>query len=124
MSTVVVLGASANPQRIAFQAVQRLAQKGHVVTPINPKGGEIAGIAVRNSLRDIDAPVDTLTVYIAPEHQAAEIDAMIGIQPRRIIFNPGAENPHIYPQLQRAGIQVVEACTLVLLSTNQFDRPA
>ncbi len=120
MSNIVVLGASANPQRIAYQAVQRLSQKGYTVIPVNPKGGEINGIEVRSSLAAVDQPVDTVTMYIAPEHQAAAIDAIEHLHPHRVIFNPGSENPAIYPRLERAGIQVQEACTLVLLSTNQF----
>lgn len=120
MSNVVVLGASANPQRIAYQAVERLLRKGHAALPVNPKGGEIFGAKVYSSLAEIEGPIDTLTMYIAPAHQAAEVDAIEHLRPRRIIFNPGSENPAIYSRLQRAGIEVQEACTLVLLSTNQF----
>lgn len=124
MSNVVVLGASANPQRIAYQAVERLLQKGHAVIPVNPKGGELQGLAVRSSLAAVDRPIDTVTMYIAPEHQGAEIDAIERLHPRRVIFNPGSENPALHARLRRAGIEVQEACTLVLLSTNQFDMPA
>lgn len=124
MANVAVLGASKNPQRIAYQTVARLLQKGHTVIPINPQGGEIFGIGVYRSLNAIESPVDTLTMYIAAEHQAAEVDAIEKLRPRRIIFNPGSENPTIYSRLERAGIEVQEACTLVLLSTNQFDDPA
>ncbi len=122
MSNVVVLGASANPQRIAYQAVERLLQKGHAVIPVNPKGGEIHGVKVQASLDAVASPVDTVTMYIAPEHQTALVDAIARLRPRRIIFNPGAENRAIYSRLQRAGIEVQEACTLVLLSTDQFDK--
>ena len=121
MSNVAVLGASKNPERIAYQAVARLLQKGHTVIPINPKGGEIFGVGVYQSLDAIESPVDTLTMYIAAEHQATEVDAIERLRPRRIIFNPGSENPAIYSRLERAGIAIQEACTLVLLSTNQFD---
>lgn len=123
MSTVVVLGASANPQRIANQAVARLMQNGHAVIPVNPKGGELRGLKVYPALKDVMGPVETLTMYISPEHQAAEVEAIERLHPRRIIFNPGSENPAIYARLERAGIQVQEACTLVLLSTNQFELP-
>ena len=123
MSTVVVLGASANPQRIAYQAVGRLLQKGYRVTPVNPKGGELFGLKVCTALSAVELPVDTVTMYIAPDHQAAEIDAIERLHPHRIIFNPGSENPAVYARLERAGIKVQEACTLVLLSTNQFDLP-
>ena len=123
MSNVVVLGASANPQRIAYQAVTRLRERGHNVLPVNPKGGEIQGIAVLASLAEIKSDIDTVTMYIAPEHQSAEIiGAIETLHPQRVIFNPGSENPAAYAQLHAAGIEIEEACTLVLLSTNQFDR--
>ncbi len=122
MSSVVVLGASANPQRIAHQAVERLLNKGYNVIPVNPKGGEIFGAKVYASLAVIEGPIDTLTMYIAPAHQSAVVDAIEQLHPRRIIFNPGSENPAIYSRLNRAGIEVQEACTLVLLSTNQFEK--
>lgn len=124
MLNVAVLGASSNPHRIANQAIGRLLQKGHRVFPVNPKGGMIAGLDVFVSLQSISAPVHTLTMYIAPEHQSAEIEAIERLHPQRIIFNPGSENPAIYSRLERAGIEITEACTLVLLSTNQFEMPS
>lgn len=124
MSTVVILGASNNPERIAYQALSRLLGLHYDVIPVSPKGGEILGQAVRTSLASIDRPVDTLTMYVGPERQPDLVDAIVALRPRRVIFNPGSENPAIYPRLRQAGIEVQEACTLVLLATRQFDLPA
>lgn len=122
MSTVAVLGASDNPERIAYQALGRLVDAGHEVFPVSPKGGEILGQAVLPNLSAIDKPIDTLTLYVGPERQAgAVLDDIVALKPRRVIFNPGTENPAAYARLQQAGIEVEEACTLVLLSTRQFD---
>jgi len=74
------------------------------------------------TLADIDRPVDTLTMYVGPDRQSSMLDTIVALQPQRIIFNPGSENPAIYPRLRQAGIKVEEACTLVLLSTRQFDQ--
>lgn len=123
MPSVVVVGASSNPDRIAYQAIERLLNKHYAVIPVNPAGGEILGLKVQSSLGEIEQAVDTVTMYVGPERQAALIDAIIRLQPRRVIFNPGAENPAVYTRLTRAGIAVEEACTLVLLSTHQFDGP-
>ncbi|HEY3697923.1 MAG TPA: CoA-binding protein [Spongiibacteraceae bacterium] len=123
MSSVVVVGASANPDRIAHQAIERLLNKHYTVIPINPAGGEILGLKVRSSLGEIGQTVDTVTMYVGPERQSVLIDAIIRLKPRRVIFNPGAENPAVYARLTQAGIAVQEACTLVLLSTHQFDEP-
>lgn len=121
MSTVAVLGASDNPERTAYQAVERLLRNNHQVIPVSPKGGEILGLPVVSALGQINVPVDTLTLYIGPDRQGALVGDIVALKPRRVIFNPGTENPTIYPQLQQAGIATEEACTLVLLASRQFD---
>jgi predicted CoA-binding protein len=120
MSTVVVLGASNNPERIAYQAVSRLLERGHDVIAVSPKGGEILGQPVLPNLGAVTRAVDTVTLYVGPDRQAPLLADIIALQPRRVIFNPGTENPAVYPQLRQAGIATEEACTLVLLSTHQF----
>jgi predicted CoA-binding protein len=72
------------------------------------------------SLRTIPDPIDTVTVYLAPKNQAPVIQDILAVRPRRVIFNPGAENAEAADVLARAGITVLEACTLVLLTTDQF----
>jgi uncharacterized protein len=123
MSTVAVLGASANPARIAYQAIGRLLNNHYEVFPVSPKGGEILGLPVLPNVLAIGKPVDTVTLYVGPELQAPLIDDLVALKPRRVIFNPGTENPAAYVRLRKAGIEVQEACTLVLLSTRQFDDP-
>ena len=123
MSTVVVLGASNSPERIAYQALSRLLDKHYDAIPVSPKGGEILGQPVLAALDQIERAVDTVTMYVGPERQLGLLDGIEKLRPRRVIFNPGSENPAIYPRLQQAGIAVQEACTLVLLSTRQFDLP-
>jgi uncharacterized protein len=123
MSTVAVLGASDNPERTAYQALSRLLNNNYEVFPVSPKGGEILGQPVLPTLREIKKPVDTVTLYVGPDRQGALLEDVIAIKPRRVIFNPGTENPAIYDRLRAAGIEVQEACTLVLLSTRQFDLP-
>jgi uncharacterized protein len=123
MSKVAVLGASDNPERTAYQAMERLLNNHHEVIPVSPKGGVILGLNVLTALGQITESVDTLTMYVGPDRQSALLGDIVALKPRRVIFNPGSENPAIYSQLQQAGIEVQEACTLVLLSTRQFDLP-
>jgi predicted CoA-binding protein len=124
VSDIVVLGASDNPVRTAYQAIERLLRHGYSVIPVNPKGGVIQGLPVLASLTQLQRPVDTVTMYVNPERQGPLIDELVALKPRRVIFNPGSENPAAYSRLQQAGIAVLEACTLVLLSTRQFDHAA
>ena len=123
VTTVAVVGASNNPQRIAYEAVGRLLQKNYAVIPVNPRGGEIQGQKVIASVSAIHEPVHTVTMYINPAHQSDVLEEIIALKPQRVIFNPGSENPDAYSRLRKAGIAVQEACTLVLLSTRQFDLP-
>jgi len=120
MVDVAVVGASANEERYSNQAMRMLAEKGHNPVPVAPARGEILGRKVCASLADVPGPVDTVTMYVGAARQAPVIEEVLHRKPRRVIFNPGAENPAAYPGLRAAGIEVVEACTLVLLRTGRF----
>lgn len=118
--TVVVLGASPNPERYSHQAVRLLAEYGHRVIPVHPTAAEIAGMPAVASLPSIKDKVDTLTMYVNPERSAALAAEILALAPRRIIFNPGTENPALAARCRERGMAVSEACTLVLLRTGQF----
>ena len=117
---VIVLGASNNPERYSNKAVKMLLQKGHHPLPVHPSIETIEGHPVFARLEDVSDPVDTISVYLSPEKSDQCAAGMLGSGARRVIFNPGAENPALAKRLQDQGMEVVEACTLVLLSTNQF----
>ncbi len=118
--TVAILGASPKPERYSNQALRLLRQYGHAVIPVNPAQSEIEGLAVARRLSAIDQAVDTVTVYLSPAHSAGLLPELLALKPRRVIFNPGAENAELEKGLRAAGIAVEEACTLVLLRTGQF----
>lgn len=124
MERVAVVGASAKPERYSHQAIQRLLDHGHQPLPVSPRGGTILGQTVAVDLLSLDRPVDTVTMYLAPERQSAVVEQLLALRPRRVIFNPGAENPSAYAALRAAEIEVEEACTLVLLATGQFEERA
>jgi uncharacterized protein len=117
---VAILGASNKPERYSNQALRLLAEHGHAVFPVHPALPEIDGHPVFKSLADIPEPIHTVTMYVAPAHSTGLADALRAIQPARVLFNPGTENPELEAQLAAAGIAVVRACTLVLLRTGQF----
>ncbi len=121
-TTVAVLGASAKPERYSHQAVLLLERMGYAVFPVHPAVSRIAGLTVYKRLSDVAAALDTITVYLSPERSAALREELLCARPRRIIFNPGAENPELARVLANAGIEVLNACTLVLLRTGRFDR--
>ncbi len=117
---VVILGASDKPERYAHQAQQLLVRHGHEVIPIHPRLKEIEGVPVVADLAQVVGPVDTVTMYVGPAISSGLGEKLIALKPRRVLFNPGSENPPLNTQLQAAGIGVEEACTLVLLHTGQF----
>ncbi|MEW6515520.1 MAG: ARMT1-like domain-containing protein [candidate division FCPU426 bacterium] len=122
-TTVAVLGASAKPERTSHQAVLLLSQMGFDVFPVHPAISRIAGLTVYQCLSDIEAGLDTITVYLSPERSSALQMELLCARPRRVVFNPGAENPVLAKTLLDAGIEVLNACTLVLLQTGRFGPP-
>ena len=115
----LVLGASTNPGRYSFMAVKSLLNKERKVLAVGKTGGNVDGIEI--STQPIAADdVDTVTLYLNPTHQQAYYDYILSLKPRRIIFNPGTENEELEAIAEKAGIQAVEACTLVMLSTGQY----
>ncbi|MCF7816480.1 MAG: CoA-binding protein [Kiritimatiellales bacterium] len=118
--TVAVLGASPKPERYSNKAIKLLLEHGHEVIPVHPAIPEIEGLPVVASLADIDKHVDTLTVYVSAALSTPLADAIIALNPARVIFNPGTENPSLKSALNDQGIPSEEACTLVLLNTGQF----
>ncbi|WP_264512780.1 CoA-binding protein [Flavobacterium sp. N1719] len=115
----LILGASSNPGRYSYQALLRLQKHQHEVVAIGRKEEVVPGVSIQTGLPEL-TDIDTVTLYLNPTHQQAYYDYIIGLQPRRVIFNPGTENPAFYAQLIHHQIQVEVACTLVLLATNQY----
>jgi predicted CoA-binding protein len=118
--TVAVLGASSKPERYSNQAVKLLQKKGYRVVPVHPAAANIEGLEVATSLEEIDFNIDTLTLYIAAHRSSAMLEDILVLNPGRVIFNPGTENPLLQKKLEERGISTQEACTLVLLNTGQF----
>jgi len=115
----LVLGASDNPSRYSYMAMNRLQAHNHPVVAVGKREGEVAGVLIsRSPVQEKD--IDTITLYLNPTHQKEYYDYIIGLQPRRIIFNPGTENPELMKMAREKGIQPVVACTLVMLATGQY----
>ncbi len=119
---VAVIGASNKPERYSYQAVKLLKEKGHEVYPVHQRIRNIEGIAVYPSLKDILDPIDTVSLYVSADISTLLAEDILAKKRRRIIFNPGAENPLLEARVKQAGIQPVNACTLVMLKTGQFEK--
>ncbi|WP_309640444.1 CoA-binding protein [Flavobacterium sp.] len=115
----LVLGATAKSDRYAFKAVEMLVDKGHSVLAIGQNAGEVAGIKIQTKAIPLKN-IDTVTLYLNPLRQRDYYNYIIETKPKRVIFNPGTENPEFYQLLKSNAIEVEVACTLVLLSTNQY----
>lgn len=115
----LVIGASLNPSRYSNFVVQKLMADGHEVVAIGKKLGEIAGVKIDTEQLPYK-DLDTVTLYINPENQKDFYNYIIALKPNRVIFNPGTENPEFYQILKENKIPYEIACSLVLLSTNQY----
>jgi predicted CoA-binding protein len=118
--TVVILGASVNPDRYSHRAQVALIDKGHIPVPVNPRYDQIDGIPCYPELKSLKCHIDTITIYVKPAILKSMTEDIIHARPGRVIFNPGAECREVSSRLEAAGIKVQNACTLVLLNTSQF----
>ncbi|GAC1455299.1 MAG: CoA-binding protein [Chitinophagaceae bacterium] len=115
----LVLGASANPERYSFLAIGKLIKNGHPVVAIGSTPASVAGVDVVTGQKPI-TDIDTVTLYLNAGNQKEYYDYILSLKPKRIIFNPGAENEELALLARKNNILSLEACTLVLLSTGQF----
>jgi uncharacterized protein len=115
----IVLGASSNPARYSYLAVQRLRALNHPVTAIGRRVGQVADVNItKDHLLEND--VDTITLYLNPKNQVEYYDYILNLHPKRIIFNPGTENEELMQKAKENNIKPVIACTLVMLGTGQY----
>ncbi len=115
----LVLGATTKPERYAFKAINMLVEKGHTVLAIGQNRGEVAGVKIHTKTIPVKN-IDTVTLYLNPARQREYYNYIIEAQPKRVVFNPGSENPEFYQLLELNNIKAEVACTLVLLATNQY----
>lgn len=115
----LVLGASDNPDRYSNMAMKRLAAHQHPVVAVGRKQTAVNGIEVHKEHVAAEG-VDTVTLYLNPQNQVEYYNYILDLKPKRIIFNPGTENPELMRKAREAGIQPVTACTLVMLATGQY----
>jgi uncharacterized protein len=115
----LILGATPNEDRYANIAAKRLVQKGHPIVNVGLRAGEAAGVTIEKP-ETIHTDIDTITLYVGPQRQQTLYDYILKTHPRRIIFNPGAENSVLSAMANKEGIETENACTLVLLSIGQY----
>ena len=117
----LVLGASTNPSRVSFQAIGRLVAGGFAVSAVGLREGEVAGVAIQTGTPAIK-DVHTITLYLNAKRQEPLYDYILGLAPKRIIFNPGTENAELAALARQAGIETEAACTLVMLATDSYSQ--
>ncbi len=119
MSKSVVLGASPDHSRYSNKAVRSLLKRDHEVIPVGKKSGEIKELEIKTGKPDIP-DVDTVLLYLPPDRQSEYYDYVIGLKPRRVIFNPGTHNKEFIDLVKENGIEAVEDCALIMLNTGDY----
>jgi hypothetical protein len=115
----LVIGASTNPSRYSYRAIQQLTVYGHPVLAIGNKEGEVSGVKITTEKAIIEN-IDTITLYLNENNQKSFYDYILELKPKRVLFNPGTENEELQNLLTKHHIAFEEACTLVLLGTGQY----
>lgn len=119
MKKTLVFGASLKPNRYSNLAIRKLVAAGVETNAFGLKQGEVSGVHINTNLDDFK-DIHTITLYLNPKRQKEYYNDIVNLSPKRVIFNPGTENPEFYKILNNHGIEVDVACTLVLLGTNQY----
>jgi uncharacterized protein len=119
MKKTLVVGASEKPDRYGYKASVMLAEYHHEVYPFGLRAGSIQGKFIETSWPEKET-FDTVTLYVGPQNQGEYIPKILALKPKRVVFNPGTENPDFEQKLEEAGIEALEACTLVMLRTGQY----
>lgn len=119
MKKTLILGATTNPTRYAYKAAERLTKHSHPIVPVGIKTGEVFGEEIIKS-KDIQTDIDTITMYVGPKNQEEWYEYILETKPKRVLFNPGTENPILQHKLKEEGIAYEEACTLVLLNLGEY----
>ena len=121
MKKTVIIGATPNTSRYAYIAAGMLTDYKHEIVPLGIKKGAVFGKDIEDlRAKPVLKDVDTVTLYIGPQHQPEWYNYILSLKPKRIIFNPGTENEEFETLAEDQGIEVLEACTLVMLRSNQF----
>ena len=115
----LVLGASENPSRYSNAAIKRLRSYGHDVVAIGRRPGKVNDVDIVKGTPHFEG-VDTVTMYMSDQNQKEFEEYILSLKPKRIIFNPGAENSFLAEKAVMNNIKPIEACTLVMLSTGQY----
>lgn len=114
----LIIGASLNPKRVVYTALHRLVKHGYSVVAIGKKSGTVSGVMIHNDLTHFEG-IYTVTLYLNKSNQIDYFDYILSLNPKRVLFNPGTENADLSALLTKTGIEWENACTLVLLTTNQ-----
>lgn len=115
----LVIGASTNPARYSHLAIHSLRKSGHEVVALAKKEGLVADVTIQTDFPESD-DIHTVTMYISKQRQEEYSQSLVNLKPKRVIFNPGSENTELEQLLETNEIEVIEACTLVMLNSGQF----
>lgn len=120
LKKTLVIGASTNPERYSFKAINSLRNNNYEVVAYGNKSGLVLDVPIQ-TIWDTAWNIDTVTLYVGALNQTEDLmDKIIALNPARVIFNPGTENPRFFTKLQEANVMYELACTLVLLSTGMY----
>lgn len=119
MKKTLILGATENQDRYANRAALSLLAHGYPIEMIGLRQGNVRGVPIQTGLPDL-TDIDTVTMYVGARNQKGYYEYLKSLKPRRVIFNPGAENPELEQELEKAGIEPIDACTLVMLSVGTY----
>jgi predicted CoA-binding protein len=116
----LVLGASPNPERVSYDALKNLLKRNIPVIAIGRKQCDLGDVMILKEFPSNPGKVHTIALYMSAANQVEFYDRLFALEPKRIIFNPGSENPELEQLALKKGIEIIDGCLLVMLKTGQF----
>jgi len=120
MKKTLIIGASSKPGRVSREAVLKLREAGHEVIAIGAQEDIIGDVSIQTGHPFIMDDLHTVSLYLNPNRQTDYYEYLLSLKPKRIIFNPGTENPVLERLAHENNIETEQACTLVLLSLGAY----
>jgi uncharacterized protein len=118
---VAVIGASNNRRKFGNRAVRAYLEQGYTVIPINPRGGEIEGIAAYASVLDVPGRIDLASFYVPPDIGETVIEQVVQKGVAEVWLNPGADSDALIAKARALGVRPIVACSIVALGLSPSD---
>lgn len=109
-----IVGASTDRAKYGNKSVRAHINAGFEVFPVNPRGGEIEGLAAFKSLEDVPpGRLDRVSIYLPAGAAMAVLEQAARREVGQVWLNPGADDPEVVARAEALGLDVICGCSIL-----------